>query len=271
MKKIAALVISVLIVGSLSGCTNRNTGYRNQSNGMNPGINQGTRTGYGINNRGTIQGAYRDGIYTGEGDKGANGNQTATVVISGSRITDITLRTVDAQGKETSGNIGAATGIGNTTGTGAATGVGNTTGTGAATGMGNTTGTGNTTNTPGTGFSGTPGATTGGANGGMAGNMTGTPRGNTGYVSGDNGSQNMDGNVGGIMGRTTTGTSSYDSVRRQIATSMINQQTSEITLNGNDDTISRNWKIAVRRALDKARTGGTTSGSGTGTMGGASK
>jgi hypothetical protein len=253
MKKIAALVMSVVVISSLSGCANRYQ-YRGVNPGVNQGTAQGTRTGYGINNRGTTQGAYRDGIYTGEGNKVTNGNQTATVVISGGRITDITLRTVDAQGIENTGT---------------------------------STGTGNTANTPGTGFYGTPGSTTGGANGGMAGDITGTPRGNTGYVTGDYSFQNIGGDAGGMiggtvdgttekgntgnaMGGTAAGSSNYDRIRKQISTSMINQQTSEVALNENDNSVSRNWKLAVRRALDKARTGGTTGGA-TGNMGGTSR
>jgi hypothetical protein len=297
MKKIAALVMSALVIGSLSGCANRNAANRGQYYGVNRGTNQGTtqgttqgtRTGYGTTNMGTTQGAYRDGIYTGEGDRTGNTNQAATVVISGGRITDITLRTLDAQGRD----IGTGTGTGYTNNAG------------------------NTANAPGTRFYGTPGVTTGGANGGMSG-YTGAPTGNTGYTTGDYSFQSIGGDAGPMMGGTvdgttrsgnpgwttgrtgtgnigwasgrvgtgygtdtgmgtgntgwttggagtTTGNANYDAVRRQIATAMINQQTADIALSGNDTSEARNWKLAVRRALDKARVGGTT-GTTTGTI-----
>ncbi len=254
MKKIAALVMTALLVSSISGCTNRNTGYRNQSydtnRGINQGTTQGTRTGYGTTNMGITQGTYRDGIYTAEGTRSGNTNQAATVVISGGRITDITLRTIDAQGRDINTN----------------------------TGTGTTTGTGNTANAPGTGFYGTPGATTGGANGGMSGNAVGAPRGNTGNINGDNGTMSngiVDGTAGGVnQGWTTGGTGTTagmgntDRIRREIATAMINQQTADVALNGNDTREARNWKLAVRRALDKSRTGGTTGGAAGTTTGG---
>lgn len=261
MKKVATLVITALVVSSLSGCTNRNTSYRNRNDinrGTNQGTTQGTRTGYGTNNTGTSQGMYKDGIYTGEGDKGANGNQTATVVISGGRITDITLRTVDAQGRDTAGNAaqGRAAGIG-----------------------------GDTTTTPGSRYFNTPGITAGGAEVGMGSETAVEPRGNTGYATEDSSFQNNGGGAGGTIGGTVDGTSgrantgtaagtngSYDRIRTQISRNMINQQTADIALNENDTSEGRNWKVAVRRALDKARTGGTGTGTGagagTGTMGG---
>lgn len=343
MKKVAVLVMSALIVSSLSGCTNRNTGYRNQNYGMNRGINQGTtqgiRTGYGIGNMGTTQGAYRDGIYTGNGDRRGSYNQTATVYISGGRITDITLRTVDAQGRDVLGTTRAGTTTGTTTGI--------TTG-----------GTGTTAITPGTRFYGTPGVTTGGANAGMSGNITGTPRGNTGtldnYGFGNTGTNtgwttgnagttagyglgstvggtgaagygtitdgtgsswnagsgwniggtgaagnitgttgtttgttgNRTGNTTGVTGGTNTGrttggtgpayglsniygTRNLDTIRRQIASAMISQQNADIALGTIDTPEARNWKLAVRRALDQARIGVTTGGTRTGVSGGA--
>lgn len=261
MKKIATLVITALVVSSLSGCANRSTDYGNRNNmnrGTNQGTAQGTRTGYGTN-----QGAYKDGIYTGEGDRGANGNQTATVVISGGRITDITLRTVDAQGRYTTG-----------TGT-----VGRTTGMAGEAG--------DTAGTPGSRYFNTPGITAGGAEVGMGADTAGAPRGNAGYVTGDYSFQNIGGDAGGMIGGTVDGasgmgntgwatggtgtaggTGSFERERTQLARRMIDQQTADIALNENDTSEARNWKLAVRRALDKARTGGAGAGAGTGTMGG---
>jgi uncharacterized protein with FMN-binding domain len=265
MKKIATLVITALVVSSISGCANRNTDYGNQNNmnrGTNQGTAQGTRTGYGTNNVGTTQGAYKDGIYTGEGERGANGNQTATVVISGGRITDITLRTVDAQGRDAAG-----------TGT-----------VGRATGMAREVG--DTAGTPGSRYFNTPGITAGG----VGADTAEAPRGNTGYVTGDYSFQNIGGDAGGMIGGTVdgasgtgntgwatggTGNGSFERERTQLARRIIDQQTADIALNENDTSEARNWKLAVRRALDKARTSGTAggaatggTGAGTGTMGG---
>jgi uncharacterized protein with FMN-binding domain len=274
MKKIATLVITALVVSSISGCANRNTGYGNQNNmnrGINQGTTQGTRTGYGTTNMGTTQGVYRDGIYTGEGDRGGSGNQTATVVISGGRITDITLRTVDAQGRDISGTAaqGRTTAI-----------------------IGNTD---NTTGAPGARYFNTPGITAGGAAVGMGAGTITSPRGNTGYANGDYSFQNIGGDAGGMMGgipdgtsgRTNTGwttggtgtgtgtsgvTGSFDRERTVLARRMIDQQSADVALNEIDTSEARNWKLAVRRALDKARTGGTTGGTtGVGTGAGSAR
>jgi hypothetical protein len=251
MKKIATLVMTALIVSSLSGCTYRNTSYRNPNNGIyngaNQGTAQGTRTGYGITNQGTTQGIYRDGIYTGQGDRGANGNQTATVTISGGRIRNIVLGT---------DTTGTTTGI-----------------------------TGRTTAIPG-GTTGTNGTTGGAIAGGNAGNMTGRQRGNDGYITGDYSFQGIGGDAGGMMGGTVdgtgtaggantgwttggtgttggVGTTNNDTIKTQLANAMISQQTSEVSLGASDNSTTWNWKLAVRRALNNARTtGGTGTGGG---------
>ncbi|MCM0649860.1 hypothetical protein NBE98_15950 [Clostridium swellfunianum] len=245
MKKVAAIVMSVLVVSSVSGCANRTTGYRNRNTGMyqgtNQGTTQGTRTGYGTNNIGTTQGMYRDGIYTGQGDKGANGNQTATVVISGGRITDVTLRTVDAQGRDLSGNIAP----------------------GRTTGMVGSTD--NTAGNPGAKYYNTPGITTGGADAGMSSDLVGSPRGNTGYDATQN-NIGMTGRTAGYGNAGTAGT--YDRERTELARRIIDQQTADVALNEFDTSEGRNWKLAVRRALDKARTTGTTGTTTGGTTGG---
>lgn len=265
MKKVTSLVMTALLISTLSACTNRNTAMRNDYNRVtHPGTTQGTRTGYETTNPGRTQGTYRDGVYSATGDKGPNGNQIATVTIYGGRITDVSLRSVDAQGKEFGTNVATpGTTIGRITGN-----------------------TGTTTaDTPGTRNAGTPGATTGGMAGGMAGDITGTPRGNTNFASGDYSFQGYGGNTGpmpgsmpnGVTGTTNTGTAtgmtgsgnsgtmngstggtttnfgSYDQMRREIASAVITNQTYDVNLGRNNTDIGQNWKLAIRRALEKAR------------------
>jgi uncharacterized protein with FMN-binding domain len=219
MKKPLILVVITLVLSIFYGCANRNTSYMNQNQSINQGTTQGTRTNYEINsvNKSKIQ--YKDGIYTAEGIDNINGNQAATVVVKGGRITDITLISIDQQGNEISSNtLNGNASVGKAAGTES-----------------------NTANTPG--------------------NTTG----NAGYITGDYSFQNIGGDAGGMIGgtvdgvsgRTNTGTissvSNYDSIRKQIASSMVRQQTSEVALYESDSSITQNWKLAVRRALEKAR------------------
>ncbi|MBZ4644619.1 MAG: hypothetical protein JG777_108 [Clostridia bacterium] len=44
--------------------------------------------------------SYKDGTYTADGDKWQYGNENATVVIKDGKMTDITLRRLDIEGKE---------------------------------------------------------------------------------------------------------------------------------------------------------------------------
>lgn len=280
MKKVASLVMSALIISTLSGCTNRNTAMRNYDNrGINQGTTQGTRTGYGTTNQATPNYYYKDGVYTGESDKGPYGYQGATVTVTGGRITSIALRTYDLQGREVGANNISTNKV--TGGTGTA---GTTTGTTGITG----TNTGTTADTPGARTYGTPGVTTGGMAGGMAASTPSSPRGNTGYdatnnninVQGPRGT--VDGTVGGTVdgrintpyGGTNTGTTAggitngtntgttiggittngdNDTVRRQLTDAMIRQQTYNVNLGGNDTATVANYKLAVKRALDKAK------------------
>ncbi|WP_411681743.1 hypothetical protein [Clostridium thailandense] len=115
MKKIASIVAAALVTCSISACGNRNTAYRTpgtNQGGTNIGINQGNYN-TGMNTTST----YRDGIYLGEGNKSSMGNQAAIVTISGGKITDVVLKTIDAKGKETPYTTGgnAGTTMGGTT------------------------------------------------------------------------------------------------------------------------------------------------------------
>lgn len=244
MKKVAGLVLAALLVSNLSACTNRYTTPRNNTTNINKGTTQGTRTGYGVPNTGTTQGVnqrFRDGVYTGIGDAGTQGNQTATITITNGKITNVDLETVNPQGT--------------------------------------TTGTNGTTITPGARTYGTPGATTGGMAGGMTGTYPNTTQGNTGYATGNNvgsygynngngynngATNNGAGRTYGYAGNTnstvnkgtTNGYADYDRIRRDIASAIISRQNFDINLGQNDgNSLARNWRLASQRALDKARTG----------------
>lgn len=102
------------------GTTGRGTGTTGGTTGRGTGTTGGTGVGTGTGTSlGTYQ--YADGVYTGEGNRGAYGNERATVTIRGGRITDISLTRVDAQGRSLS--TGTGTGMtGGTTGTTGTTG-----------------------------------------------------------------------------------------------------------------------------------------------------
>lgn len=297
MKKITSLVTAALVICSFSACANRNTAMRNQNGVTNQGTTRGTRTGY---NMGTTQSTYKDGTYTGQGNNGANGIQTATVVISGGRITDITLNTANANNtnnaanntnlgrtmnnvkndiNNTTDNVGNTVGLGNNTTTGrainnAGRNIGNTT-KNTARNIGNSLGIGNNPNTStgdgtiGARNYGTPGTTTGGVTGDVPGGTTG----NTGYLPGNTGTNpgtttgigNTTGNTTGrTVGRrnnagitntaTNVGSAEYENIRRDLAARMLKKQSYDVTTAGYYDTsLAENWRLAVGRALEKAR------------------
>lgn len=208
MNKITSIVTAAIVVCSLSACTNRNTAMNDRKRYINQGTTQGTRTGYGINNQGTTQGVYKDGVYTGEGNRGPRGIQTAHVVVSGGRITDITLSTVDNVNPNSPNNATGNIITGRTTGN-------------------------NTVNNIGNRTTGTPGATIGGVTGRTTGDLTG----------------------GTNAGTTTrnTGNADYERTRRDLAARMLNSQSYDVSTAGYDSILAENWKLAVRRALEKAR------------------
>jgi major membrane immunogen (membrane-anchored lipoprotein) len=70
--------------------TGTNLGYQGNNQG-NQGNNQGNAQG---NAQGYVTGIYKDGTFTGEGDK----NSRATVTITGGRITDIVFAKADENG-----------------------------------------------------------------------------------------------------------------------------------------------------------------------------
>lgn len=241
MKKVVSIVAVALITCSLNACGNRNTSFRN------PGINQGG-TNIGLNqgsNPGTTT-TYRDGVYIGEGNKTAAGNQAAVVTITGGRISNVVLKTLDAKGTEITTNRQTSTGN-------------------AGTAIGSNMG-GTASGTPGETTSGTKdivnGGTTGGAKGGAtSGAITGTGGGRA------NGTASGNLVTGGTTGGATDGTTingttaggntvnNYERVRRDLASSIVQNQTTNVTIGdvGNEKNATDNWKLAVNRALDRAK------------------
>lgn len=243
MKKIVSLVTTAAILCTLTtGCANRTTSYRN-------GVNKGTTVGQnGVpSNKGTATGVtYTDGVYTANGDQTATGMQSATVYITKGKITDINLKSVDPQGRDMVYNVLPN----NTTG-------GTNMGTGGTAG-GTTNGTSGriTGGNVGTGT----GAVTGGAAGAAIGGATGGPAGAAGAAVGGAAGSAASGSTSGTTTNNTgtaaaTGTSTtLAQARKDLTNAMIQQQTWNVNIKTNvDPTIINNWKLAVRRAIDKAQ------------------
>jgi uncharacterized protein with FMN-binding domain len=90
----------VLMTCSLGACSNRNTALKNQiitQNGTNLSMSK-------RNNIQSYRVIYKDGIYRGEGNKYSGGNHTAAVTISGGKIVNVVLKTIDPQGREINTN-----------------------------------------------------------------------------------------------------------------------------------------------------------------------
>jgi hypothetical protein len=110
-------MVSILMLGSIVGCGNRNTALENRN--INQSINQGT-------NQRNYTTALRDGVYLGAGNRSTNGNQAAIVTVKGGKITDVALKSIDAEGREinqdrtitgTTGGNTVGNAVGNTGGT----------------------------------------------------------------------------------------------------------------------------------------------------------
>lgn len=95
MNRVTSTIISILILSSVIGCGNKNTALKNSN------INQGTNQ---TDNRGINQGnsntALRDGVYLGAGNRTSSGNQAAIVTVKGGKITNVVLKSIDAEGRE---------------------------------------------------------------------------------------------------------------------------------------------------------------------------
>lgn len=100
MKKVLAIILSVVLVLSFAACTPKEetpapaTPDTGTPAPTTPAPDAGTDT------PGTDKGALKDGTYEGVGDKWQYGNENATVVVSEGKISQITLRRLTAEGQE---------------------------------------------------------------------------------------------------------------------------------------------------------------------------
>ncbi|WP_411679190.1 hypothetical protein [Clostridium thailandense] len=239
MKKVASIVAITLVTCSLSACGNRNTSFRNPSvnqGGANIGLNQGS------NPQTTT--TYKDGVYIGEGNKTATGTEAAVVTITGGRISNVILKTLDTHGKEITSNTQTSTGK-------AGTAIGSNMGGAAISTPGeNTSGTDNNTNIHGTNGGSKGSVTSGTISGTGGGRANGTASGN--LVTGGATGGATDGTT--INGTTAGGNAvnDYERVRANLAATIIQNQTTNVTIAdvGNSKNAVDNWKLAVNKALD---------------------
>lgn len=89
MKKIILGIFIMLLLAVFSGCERRGMTSENNSH----------TTGGMHANQGYITAVYKDGTYTGEGNKHEGNNEKASVVISKGQIVDVDLWSIDKQGK----------------------------------------------------------------------------------------------------------------------------------------------------------------------------
>lgn len=213
MKKTISISLAAVLSLSISACTPKTS--------TNPPGTPGTTSG-------TTTRSLKNGTYTGQGNKTASGNEIATVTISGGKITNITLRRVDANGKEIP--------ITNTTTT-----------PGTTSGITQTTpGTNQNMNAAG---GSTPGTAAGNTLGSTPGTTSGTTSGTTNVTPG---TTTTPGTTSGVAQQTTV---NYYDVRNSLMSAMMKAQSYNVNItapSAASATIA-NWKLAVRRALDQAR------------------
>lgn len=110
MKKIVSVVTSGALIFSLAACTPQNYGVRNNT-GTQQGLNKTNNTGF--NDVGYNQGiVYRDGTYTGMGNKTSYGNDMARVSIRNGKIDSVTFVALDQSGKQVTNNSSTIPGVG---------------------------------------------------------------------------------------------------------------------------------------------------------------
>lgn len=85
--------------GDMNNNGNNNNGAANNgtNNGTNGGTTNGTNNGNGTT---TTTKSYKDGTYTGKGEKWEYGSEESVVTIKNGKITNIELRRLDNDGKE---------------------------------------------------------------------------------------------------------------------------------------------------------------------------
>jgi uncharacterized protein with FMN-binding domain len=222
MKKVICLICTALVTCSLAGCASKNQSSRNNQNNYQLQNEPGSKV-TAVN--------YSDGTYTGEGDITVNGiRQIATVVVSGGRITSVNLKNVDTNGYEMADSI-----VGNS--------IGNT--------GGNKTG-GTIVNNPTGSRTGVP--TSPNTAGGTA--IKKVPSGPTNEGS----NTNQGGTTTGGALRKPSGSNARSEsaetiaqARKDLSNSIVENQSTNIKVNTGDTTMVNNWKMAVERALYKAR------------------
>ena len=87
MKKGIVLILTLTLIFTFTACANNN-----QNQGTTPNTNTGQD--------GTDKGALKNGTYEGKGDKWEYGDESATVIVSEGKISQVTLRRLDTAGEE---------------------------------------------------------------------------------------------------------------------------------------------------------------------------
>lgn len=90
MWKRVAIILTLVLVLIFTACANRN-----QNQGAVPNNNTGMATGTG-----TDRGVLKNGTYEGKGDKWEFGDESATVIVSEGKMSQVTLRRLDTTGQE---------------------------------------------------------------------------------------------------------------------------------------------------------------------------
>ncbi|MDW8800863.1 hypothetical protein P8V03_06810 [Clostridium sp. A1-XYC3] len=280
MKKVASLVAAALVTCSLSACGNRNTAYRNNNVNQpvrnaaqdirNAGQNVGQNVRNDVTNRNTANApnvstaGYKDGVYLGEGNKDSRGTDAAIVTVSGGRITDVVLKTLDPQGRDVAHyNLTPGTTVGTTTGNNANGTVGNNNAAGPTPGVNNRAtgntgsamgGTGTTGGTMGNNANGVTGGAIGGPTGGVMGGTNTSISGRNADVA-PNGNAYKGGHTGTATGPDATATSltTLDRAKIDLAAAIVRNQTANVNISSSHPATVDNWKLAVSRALESAK------------------
>lgn len=94
MKKIVALVLSVLLVLSLSACGSKET---SEPKDQTPGTSTPAENPSGEDKE---EGQYKDGVYSQEEEKGQYGYEAVEVTVEGGKISKVVLKRMNPDGSE---------------------------------------------------------------------------------------------------------------------------------------------------------------------------
>lgn len=97
MKKALLIVLALVMIFSFAACANNQTPAPTTPE---PTPTTPAPTTPGTDTPGTDKGALKDGTYEGKGDKWQYGDESATVIVSGGKITQVTLRRLTTEGQE---------------------------------------------------------------------------------------------------------------------------------------------------------------------------